>query len=344
MRRQKTLSLNSYFVWLSSPFLTKVRLRINTNKIKNSDNFIDADELEWYVPAAVLPSDLQRSLNVINQFLENPLDLNGESASRMLVKKSRRRRRRYKSVSGEEDNISDEEPRKRRTKKKKEQEKYKSAEFIEDSDVDFDDEKFWEQERQQRELTELAAMEGKVAGMRKTGTKKRKKGKRDGDEDVGDEDDTDREVDSDDGQSKVKKRKASTPPTDDDDELEKRLKRLDSSGSESDSETMGVDTMPARNTKSLANKKTKSKDAKKVSNKRSKTKSVSKGSTRKLGKRKATTNEDSDTEIESDIDPSSPRTTTNPTRLSSVHGDESEEQEQIRKPKPRAKIIFSDEE
>ena len=100
MRRQKTLSLNSYFVWLSSPFLTKVRLRINTNKIKNSDNFIDADELEWYVPAAVLPSDLQRSLNVINQFLENPLDLNGESASRMLVKKSRRRRRRYKSISG----------------------------------------------------------------------------------------------------------------------------------------------------------------------------------------------------------------------------------------------------
>ena len=79
----------------------------------------------------------------------------------------------------------------------------------------FDDEKFWEQERQQRELTELAAMEGKVAGMRKTGTKKRKKGKLDGDEDVGDEDDTDSDVDSDDGQSKVKKRKASTPASED---------------------------------------------------------------------------------------------------------------------------------
>lgn len=54
----------------------------------------DANELEWYIPAAVLPSDLQSCLNVISQFLENPLDLEGKKASQLLSKKRRRRLRR----------------------------------------------------------------------------------------------------------------------------------------------------------------------------------------------------------------------------------------------------------
>lgn len=60
---------------------------------------LDADELEWYVPAAVLPSGLQSSLNVINQFLETPIDLEGKKAAQMIRKKRRSRRRRVSSAS-----------------------------------------------------------------------------------------------------------------------------------------------------------------------------------------------------------------------------------------------------
>ena len=35
----------------------------------------DADELEWHIPSAILPKDLQRCLNTINQYLETPIDL-----------------------------------------------------------------------------------------------------------------------------------------------------------------------------------------------------------------------------------------------------------------------------
>ena len=138
----------------------------------------DANELEWYIPAAVLPADLQSCLNVINQFLENPLDLEGKKASQLLSKKRRRRRRR-RSPSPDPDasEPEGEEPRKRKEKKKKEKQQYKSAQFIEDSDAEMEDmETFLEKEKALRERTALlAASTGHVATMRPTGTKKRRK-------------------------------------------------------------------------------------------------------------------------------------------------------------------------
>ncbi|TCD66114.1 Topoisomerase 1-associated factor 1 [Steccherinum ochraceum] len=142
----------------------------------------DAEELEWYVPSAILPSGMQRSLNVINQFLETPLDLNGEKAASLLQKKRRRRtrRRRSPSQSGDENAGSDSDaPRRKKKKerKKKEETKYKSAQFIEDSDTDEASmEAFFAREKALREKMALAAAStGKVATMRSTGTKKRKK-------------------------------------------------------------------------------------------------------------------------------------------------------------------------
>ncbi|KAG8920723.1 Topoisomerase 1-associated factor 1 [Tulasnella sp. 418] len=157
----------------------------------------DADELEWYVPAAVIPDELQRSLNVIEQFIKEPLDLKGKRAKEMLGKKraagsrahgGRRRRRRGALGSGDEEGLSaidlddvddDDEPRKKR--KKKEKEIYKSAQFIQDSDAELgDDDEFFEKERALREKTALAAVEGGGtmgggSNMAPTGTKKRKK-------------------------------------------------------------------------------------------------------------------------------------------------------------------------
>ena len=83
--------------------------------------FIDADELEWYIPAAILPSDLQRSINVINQFLETPFSVEGKKASQLLSKKKPRRQRRRRSpspnsLSSDED---EEAPKKKRRGKLK---------------------------------------------------------------------------------------------------------------------------------------------------------------------------------------------------------------------------------
>ncbi|KDQ56583.1 hypothetical protein JAAARDRAFT_79123 [Jaapia argillacea MUCL 33604] len=138
----------------------------------------DEDELQWFVPSTLLPSDLQSSLNVIDQFLKNPMDLGGKKASDMLSKKARRRRRRRSPSpnSDDESDILDDKPKKKREKKKKEEKQYKSAQFIEDSDVDDETlHAFFEKEQQLREKTALAAVDGKLATMRATGTKKRRK-------------------------------------------------------------------------------------------------------------------------------------------------------------------------
>ena len=80
----------------------------------------DADELEWYVPAAIVPSDLQRSLDVITQFTESPIDLGDQKASQMLVKKRRRRRVVRRAQSGSEDeDVEEDQPRRRKRKEKK---------------------------------------------------------------------------------------------------------------------------------------------------------------------------------------------------------------------------------
>ncbi|KAJ3507590.1 hypothetical protein NLJ89_g6215 [Agrocybe chaxingu] len=121
----------------------------------------DSDELEWYIPSGISVEELQRTLNVIKQFLEKPIDLDGKKAAQLLAKKRRRRRRRSPSPdSGNEDLPSDGEPhrRNRKEKKKKEKEIYKSAQFIEDSDEEYGQmDAFLEKEKERRERAALAA-------------------------------------------------------------------------------------------------------------------------------------------------------------------------------------------
>lgn len=122
-------------------------------------------------------------LNVINQFLETPFDLDGKKASSLLSKKRRRRRRRAPSPDSEEDaENDDDEPKKRRKeKKKKEKEQYKSAQFIEDSDGEYGDmDSFLEKEKVLRHRVALAGAEAETSqdirppGMRAHGMKKRR--------------------------------------------------------------------------------------------------------------------------------------------------------------------------
>lgn len=155
------------------------------------DDADEDDELEWYIPQAIVPSELQQTHNIISQFLATPFNLEGKKPSELLRKKraARRRRRRSPSASDDEGQLSDEDEttRKKRQKKVKEQVQYKSAQFIMDSDEEYGDmEAFLEKEKAQREKAALAAAMGggnadRPIGMRATGTKKRKRrNKKDG--------------------------------------------------------------------------------------------------------------------------------------------------------------------
>ncbi|KAG2128288.1 timeless protein-domain-containing protein [Suillus clintonianus] len=138
----------------------------------------DGDELQWIVPAAIIPSELQSSLNVVDQFLQHPIDLDGKKASQLLSKKTRRRRRRRSPSNSDVELVDDDEPkRKRREKKKKEETQYKSAQFIEDSDAEYGDmEAFLEREKALRDKAAMAAAQsGKIGTMRAAGTKKRRR-------------------------------------------------------------------------------------------------------------------------------------------------------------------------
>ena len=140
--------------------------------------FAGADELQWVVPAAIVPSVLRQRMTVVDQFLKNPIDLDGKKAGEILTKKTRRRRRRRSPSRGSDVELPDDEPRRqKKEKKKKEEKKYKSAQFIEDSDEEYGDmEAFLEREKLLREKTARAAAEsGRIAPMRATGTKKRRK-------------------------------------------------------------------------------------------------------------------------------------------------------------------------
>jgi replication fork protection complex subunit Tof1/Swi1 len=148
------------------------------------DHETDANELEWYFPAAITPDDLQKHLDVIARYLDEPIDLGGKAPSELIQKKraTRRGTRRTRqsgnpSSSDEAQDTGDElQPKKRRTKRKKEEIQYKSAEFIDDSDIDFEaDTDFFAKEEALRRQAEAAAEEGKSATMRATGTKKRKR-------------------------------------------------------------------------------------------------------------------------------------------------------------------------
>ncbi|KAF5372553.1 hypothetical protein D9758_005156 [Tetrapyrgos nigripes] len=142
----------------------------------------DADESEWYIPSAILPSDMQSTYNVIQQFLETPFDLEGKKASQLMSKKSRRRRRVRAPASDDEDANDDDEDepvrRKKKEKKQKEKEVYKSAQFIEDSDAEYGDiDVFFQREKELRDKIASKVEKGESGAMRSTGTKKRRRKK-----------------------------------------------------------------------------------------------------------------------------------------------------------------------
>lgn len=139
--------------------------------------------MEWYVPSTISVAELQRTLNVINQFLETPFDLDGKGVSSLLNKKRRRRRRRSPSPDSDEDALlSGDVPRRKKRKEKatKEKAQYKSAQFIEDSDEEYGNmEAFLDKERAQRAKAALAAatagLTNRPVTMKAAGTKKRRR-------------------------------------------------------------------------------------------------------------------------------------------------------------------------
>ena len=145
--------------------------------------YVDADELEWYIPSVILPAEMKRTLSVIERFLEKPIDLEGKSPSDLMTKKRRRRTRRRRSPTPDSDAEESDAPRrKKKERKKKEQQQYKSAQFIEDSDAEYGDmEAFLAKEQALREKTaRLAASSGQATNMRAHGTKKRRRKQKDG--------------------------------------------------------------------------------------------------------------------------------------------------------------------
>jgi hypothetical protein len=140
-----------------------------------------SDEPQWYIPAGIDPSDLQRSLTVIEQFEKAPLDLEGKRAAQLLHKKRRSRRRRTEGEAKDDDDDDDDDGRKQHkvARKAREREKYMSAQFIEDSDEEYgrDIEEFFAREAAVRERTALAAIDSlsHIGTMRPTGTKKRRR-------------------------------------------------------------------------------------------------------------------------------------------------------------------------
>ena len=153
-----------------------------------------SDEPQWYIPAGIELPDLQRSLTVIEQFETTPLDLEGKRAAQLLrkMRQTRRRRRRRRTTTtasdsegetkddDDDDDDDDDEERKRKVARKaREQEKYMSAQFIEDSDEEYgrDIEGFFAREAALRERTALAAIDSlsHIGTMRPTGTKKRRR-------------------------------------------------------------------------------------------------------------------------------------------------------------------------
>ncbi|KAJ7764630.1 timeless protein-domain-containing protein [Mycena maculata] len=146
----------------------------------------DASDLEWFVGADVPPADLQRTLKVIDQFLATPINLEGKKASDLLTKTRRTRRARSPSPDSDEEpsdgegNSDGDAPKKRKKPKERARptvQEYKSAQFIEDSDEEYGDiDAFLEKEKEMREQVMRQAEEtGKIATMKATGTKKRRK-------------------------------------------------------------------------------------------------------------------------------------------------------------------------
>jgi replication fork protection complex subunit Tof1/Swi1 len=130
---------------------------------------VNALLLAWHVPRGVLPDSLEASTRVIEQFLRDPFDLDGENAQDMLRKKRKQASRRRRSPDLDEDGAIV-----RRQPKQTEVQHFKSAAFIEDSDDDEEaDRIFFAREAQKREANRYAIG---MASMNPHGKKTSKKG------------------------------------------------------------------------------------------------------------------------------------------------------------------------
>ncbi|CEQ41477.1 SPOSA6832_03222, partial [Sporobolomyces salmonicolor] len=102
----------------------------------------ESGELVWSIPAPFPPSKLDSDLQIIDDFLLDPVDpQNGKLASDLLRKKRKKPVRRRRRVASDDElaegleEDEDDAPKKQRQKKRKEEEiAYKSAQFIDDSD------------------------------------------------------------------------------------------------------------------------------------------------------------------------------------------------------------------
>jgi replication fork protection complex subunit Tof1/Swi1 len=136
----------------------------------------DATELQWFLPSSVLPSAVENSLSALNQFLTAPPEV--EDPKKLL--------RRKRKTKVREDADGEAPVRAPRVRKAAEVQTYKSAAFIEDSD-DEDPEVtaafFAREEELRRQMSAAAEANGHT--MRRTGTKKRKRGDKKGTAAVG---------------------------------------------------------------------------------------------------------------------------------------------------------------
>lgn len=113
----------------------------------------ESQDLVWSIPTSLLPATLDSDIKLIDNFLLDPVDPNGKTAADLLRKKRKApvRKRKEKDLvdglSGDESDV----PKKVRQKKRKEElAAYKSAQFIEDSDDEDNEErdaKFFAAER-----------------------------------------------------------------------------------------------------------------------------------------------------------------------------------------------------
>ncbi len=100
------------------------------------------------MPKAILPGDIDSSISIIEQYLREPYDIDGESAKAMLKKKRKKPIRRPRSDSDTERRRAN---RGTRIKKQAEVQAFKSAAFIVDSDDDPEaDEVFFAKEAERR--------------------------------------------------------------------------------------------------------------------------------------------------------------------------------------------------
>jgi replication fork protection complex subunit Tof1/Swi1 len=132
-----------------------LRLLFRLAKFRLVEN--DEEEPEWYVPAALLPVELEKVRQTIRGYLETPYDLESRNVWDLVEKKSKRRGRGRRRRAEETESEGEEEVverKKKKERKKLEKQQYKSAQFIEDSDEEMEGlEEFLKQEAERRAKT-----------------------------------------------------------------------------------------------------------------------------------------------------------------------------------------------